>query len=392
MNTSTLNTKHDHMYDHIFDKISNINEISYKIIKNSIYIILSSKDDFNILLNFILNNDYDKIKLYIINKLKDETILTPLFDILKNNTINITKFYFFDTKIDIYDILQYNYTITDLYLVDPTNKINLILDNNDNITKLYLDITFVNNINNILQEIEKYPNIINLKINLCWDIFDIFDYPIFRNKNLQKLYIRNYLINENILDDLKQNNTLYELHLINSYDIGITPIIENNRTILTKDIQGCLNPLKLIDIFKINDTIQILDLENSINFYDLYKIPEYKCPFNSNIIKFINLLLQVNRSIYSLNLNHTIYENVDETNNTPMNTRFTYYDHFYNNSCFNKIYDINELCKILKNNNQISHLYIKDTDDKNVNYTEEDKQKLLNALQFNTYLIEFEFE
>lgn len=391
MNTKIMNADYDHMYDHIFDKIFNINETFYKIIKNRIYIILSSKDDFNILLNFMLNNDYDKIKLYIVNKLEDETILTPLFDILKNNTINITKFYFFDTKTDIYDILQYNYTITNLYLVEPSNKINLILDNNDNITELNLNIEFAN-INNILQEIEKYPNIISLKINLYGDFYNIFDYPIFRNKNLQKLYIRNYLINENILDDLKQNDTLYELHLINSFDIRIIPIIDNNRTIITKDIQGCLNPLKLIDVFKINDTIQILDLENSINFYDLYKIPEYKCPFNSNIIKFINLLLQVNRSIYSLNLNHTIYENVDETNNNPMNTRFTYYDHFYNNSCFNKIDDINELCQILKNNNQISHLYIKDIDDKNVNYTEEDKQKLLNALQFNTYLIEFEFE
>jgi len=184
-------------------------------------------------------------------------------------------------------------------------------------------------------------------------------YPIFKNKYIQKLTINKCLINDDLIDDLKQNTILNELHILNNFDDDTIQHFFGHDTIFVSEITLS----KILEILSVNVTLQILDLTDSYSRK------------NEDLTNFIQKLLEVNKSIYSLNLSNN------------MNRQYYKW-----RSIESKI-DIDVLCNIISNNNQISHLYIKSPITTFYMRNEKDKNdiKILNALQNNTTLIEFEY-
>ena len=384
-----------------------------------INISLDNEKEINIIVEYLLSYDFDNIELNINNDhISDNTKLKPLFNIIANNKKKVTKFKLSKIKdISEYNnIFKYNNTLTELYLNEPTIKeLELILNFNHNLSKITIESNNdnIDLINNVFNIIYNYDNIIELNINneylklnldvpirkiildfttsnkdYIYNILKIFDnininelvinnnkykvsltYPIFKNKYIQKLTINKCLINDDLINDLKQNTILNELHILNNfYEATITNWID--KTIFVSEITLS----KILEILSVNVTLQILDLTDSYSRESKGLTDSYTRE-SEDLTNFIQKLLEVNKSIYSLNLSNNM--NIKD----------------YKWSSIESKIDIDVLCNIISNNNQISHLYIKSPITTYHMKNEKDKidTKILKAMENNTTLIEFEY-
>lgn len=289
-----------------------------------------SKDNNNIILNSI-NND-NIINAMIFNKLGifNKVIMLPLIFKIKDNTL-LSIYFFFNSKVK-----RLKYDFFEILLNEINKKFNLKLNydfnvNLDNINYIYenikqVEINNYNNINHYLNyfhsKIEYFINFILLIIQYNND--NNIKYLLSKKILLLKKNILNIKIfyngkNKLLLDILNKNNIYSILFLKNEYTIKkliCNKIFKNNHNIELLDYIYNNNKdkiiyLKLLDL--INNTSNIEDeykyifednieiTNDNISFELFRKLIEKENKFNKKILN--NLVKNFNNCIYKYSKN-----------------------------------------------------------------------------------------